>query len=229
VLATPRVAKYRVFIWIGTEVNADGQLVVFASTDDFFFGVVQSRPHTVWGLELGTRLETRPRYTPTTSFETFPFPQLHSDHRTTIAAAAKELDDLRTRWLNPPEWTREEILEFPGSLDGPWARYVHEPDSRGLGTVRYPRIVPKDEEHAEKLKGRTLTNLYNQRPTWLDLAHRKLDEAVFAAYGWDPGLSDEQILEKLLALNLERAGEPPVSGREDTEPSPRAADEPLEE
>jgi hypothetical protein len=57
---------------------------------------------------------------------------------------------------------------------------------------------------AEKRK-RTLTNLYNQRPTWLDLAHKKLDEAVFAAYGWKSELSDEEILEKLLALNLERA------------------------
>jgi hypothetical protein len=157
-------------------------------------------------LKLGTRLETRPRYTPTTSFETFPFPVPSSPQQSAIAVAAKELDDLRNRWLNPPEWTREEVLEFPGSVSGPWARYVHEPDARGIGTVRYPRLVPKDEEAAEKLKARTLTNLYNQRPTWLDLAHKKLDEAVFAAYGWDPGISDAEILERLLALNLERAG-----------------------
>ena len=52
-----------------------------------------------------------------------------------------------------------------------------------------------------------LSRQFLRRPAWLDLAHRKLDEAVFAAYGWDPGLSDEQILEKLLALNLERAAE----------------------
>jgi hypothetical protein len=49
-------------------------------------------------------------------------------------------------------------------------------------------------------------NLYNARPTWLELAHKKLDEAVFAAYGWASDLSDEEILERLLALNLERAG-----------------------
>jgi hypothetical protein len=52
---------------------------------------------------------------------------------------------------------------------------------------------------------RTLTNLYNQRPTWLELAHRKLDETVFAAYGWKPGMGDEEILAKLLELNLQRA------------------------
>ena len=71
--------------------------------------------------------------------------------------------------------------------------------------MRYPRIVAKDEECAKQLKKRTLTNLYNERPTWLDLAHRKLDEAVFAAYGWDPGMGDEELLGRLLELNLERA------------------------
>ncbi len=57
-----------------------------------------------------------------------------------------------------------------------------------------------------ELKKRTLTNLYNQRPTWLDLAHQKLDEAVLDAYGWPHDISDEEILERLLSLNLERAG-----------------------
>jgi hypothetical protein len=50
-----------------------------------------------------------------------------------------------------------------------------------------------------------LTNLYNQRPSWLALAHQKLDHAVFDAYGWPHNLSDEEILARLLALNLERA------------------------
>jgi hypothetical protein len=68
-------------------------------------------------------------------------------------------------------------------------------------------VVAKDPELAKLLARRTLTNLYNERPTWLDLAHRKLDEAVFAAYGWDPGMSDEEILAKLLKLNLERSAD----------------------
>ncbi len=172
--------------------------------------MLHSRLHEVWALAKGTQVREREsgfRYIPTDTFLSFPSLRLADEQRSAIAAAAKELDTLRNRWLNPPEWTREEVLEFPGSVDGPWARYVHDPDALGIGMVRYPRLVPKDEECAEKLKARTLTNLYNERPTWLDLAHRKLDEAVFAAYGWDPGLSDEEILEKLLALNLERAGE----------------------
>ena len=74
-----------------------------------------------------------------------------------------------------------------------------------LGIVRYPRLVPKDEACAKELKKRTLTNLYNQKPAWLELAHKKLDEAVFAAYGWSPTISDDELLAKLLALNLSRA------------------------
>jgi hypothetical protein len=71
--------------------------------------------------------------------------------------------------------------------------------------VKYPRVVPRDEACARELKKRTLTNLYNERPTWLELAHRRLDEAVFAAYGWSPDISDDELLAKLLALNLKRA------------------------
>ena len=56
------------------------------------------------------------------------------------------------------------------------------------------------------MKKRTLTNLYNARPTWLQLAHQQLDKAVSDAYGWPDDLADPEILERLLALNLERAG-----------------------
>jgi hypothetical protein len=83
----------------------------------------------------------------------------------------------------------------------------------GNGTVRYPRLEPRDNECAAKLKKRTLTELYNKRQqgdgdaAWLDFAHKKLDAAVAAAYGWPADLSDEHILERLLALNLERAAE----------------------
>ena len=73
--------------------------------------------------------------------------------------------------------------------------------------MRYPRLEPRDADCAAKLKDRTLTKLYNERPAWLDLAHKKLDAAVAAAYGFPADLTDEQILEKLLALNLERAAE----------------------
>ena len=70
----------------------------------------------------------------------------------------------------------------------------------------YPdRILPKDEAAAPVLKKRTLTNLYNERPAWLDHAHRDLDEAVAEAYGWEADMSDDEVLTRLLALNIERA------------------------
>jgi len=177
-IATARVAKYRLFVWIYSEVLADSQVVVIARSDDYFLGVLHSRVHELWSLKLGTSLEDRPRYTPTTTFETFPFPwppgtEPQDDPRVqAIAQAARELVQYRDNWLNPP----------------------------GL---------PEAE-----LKKRTLTNLYNQRPTWLDNAHKKLDQAVFAAYGWPPDLTDEQILERLLALNLERAARQGIEGDE---------------
>ncbi len=96
-------------------------------------------------------------------------------------------------------------------MDGPWARYVHDPDDRGIGTVRYPRLVAKDA-HVFDLAKRTLTNLYNKPPTWLDLAHKALDEAVFSAYGWDPSMTDEQILAALLKMNLERSASSDTAG-----------------
>jgi len=233
-LATPRVSKHRVVVWVSPEVLPSDATVVFARSDDYFFGVIQSRLHSVWALYQGTRLETRPRYTPTTCFETFPFPRPTPAQEAAIAAAAKELNELRERWLNPPEWTRTEYLEFPASVDGPWSRYVDcggNPANAGatplspiparqsavaadalpaqskIGLARYPRLVPKDAECAAKLKDRTLTKLYNERPAWLDLAHKKLDAAVAAAYGFPADLTDEAILEKLLALNLARAAE----------------------
>jgi hypothetical protein len=76
--------------------------------------------------------------------------------------------------------------------------------TQGIGTARYPRLVPRDTDCAARLKDRTLTKLYNERPTWLDLAHRKLAAAVATAYGWPADLTDDAILERLLALNLER-------------------------
>lgn len=207
-ILTTTTSKHRIFVFSQNPTLPDHQLVVFANDNAWFFGLLHSRVHETWARGQGTQLresESGFRYTPTTCFDTFPFPNPTIAQRDAIASAAQELDTLRTNWLNPPEWTKEEILEFPGSTTGPWARYVHDADLHGIGTVRYPRLVPKDERAAAELKKRTLTNLYNQRPTWLDLAHKKLDAAVFAAYGWNPAMSDEEILAELLKLNLERA------------------------
>jgi restriction-modification enzyme MmeI-like protein len=204
-LVTPRVAKHRVFVWAQTPLLPDSATTAILAETDLEFGVLQSRAHEVWALRLGTQLETRPRYTPTTSFETFPFPEADSIGEAAIAAAASNLHTLRQAWLNPPEWVWERELAFPARVDGPWKRALTADAPSGIATARYRWVLPLDEECAKKLSKRTLTKLYNERPAWLDLAHKRLDEAVFAAYGWDPGISDDEILEKLLALNLERS------------------------
>ena len=215
-LVTTTVSKHRIFAWDRSPTLPDHQLVAFGRADDYFFGVLHSSFHEVWALAQGTQLREKEsgfRYTPTTCFETFPFPRPTPAQEAAIPTAANELNELRERWLNPPEWTETRTLEFPGSVNGPWGSYVHNPNRNGIGTVQYPRLEPRDADCAAKLKKRTLTNLYNERPAWLDLAHKKLDAAVAAAYGWPADLSDEQILGKLLELNLERAKEEETSAK----------------
>ena len=196
-LATPTVSKHRFFVGLPTAVCPDHQLIVVADDGEVIFGVLQSRMHELWAIRLGTWLGAGndPRYTPSTTFETFPFPDgltpdlpaeaYAADPRAqAIAEAARRLDELRQVWLNPPDLV------------------VREPEV----VAGYPeRIRPKDEAAAKALKARTLTNLYNERPAWLDMAHRTLDAAVAAAYGWPADLADEAILERLFALNQQRA------------------------
>lgn len=195
--ATPTVAKHRIFVALPASVCPDHQLIVITWFSPIAMGVLQNRFHELWSLALGTWLGigNDPRYTPSTTFETFPFPEgltpnipaadyADDPRAVAIAEAAAELNRLREAWLNPPDLVRIEPEVVPGYPD---------------------RILPVDEAAAAILKKRTLTNLYNQRPTWLDNAHRRLDAAVAAAYGWPADLSDDAILERLFALNQERA------------------------
>jgi hypothetical protein len=84
---------------------------------------------------------------------------------------------------------------------------------RGGGAKRVPevvpgfpdRILPVDDKAAAILNKRTLTNLYNERPAWLTNAHRDLDTAVAAAYGWPADISEDDALARLFALNQSRA------------------------
>lgn len=193
-IATPRVAKYRLFAWIHAVVLPDCQLVVIARDDDTSFGILHSRFHELWSLRMGTSLEDRPRYTPSTTFETFPFPagltpdlepaNYTNPHAEAITEAARRLNELRENWLNPSDLVQRVPEVVPGYPD---------------------RILPKDDEAAKELKKRTLTNLYNQKPAWLIKAHQRLDAAVAAAYGWPPDLSDDEVLRNLFELNQARA------------------------
>ena len=145
-IATPRVAKHRLFVWMDVRICPDSALIVIARDDDATFGILHSRFHEAWSLRMGTSLEDRPRYTPTTTFETFPFPEGLSPNipvaeraadpgAAKIAEAARRLVELRERWLNPPEWVE-------------WV----EESASGYP----PRSVPLDDEAAKQLKARTL-------------------------------------------------------------------------
>jgi type II restriction/modification system DNA methylase subunit YeeA len=162
-IVTPAVAKHRIFEWLSGTVIPDHAVYAFAREDDYFFGILHSRPHELWARATGTQLreaESGFRYTPTTTFETYPFP-----------------------------WP-------PGKED------QNNPRVQAIAQAARELVEKRDNVLKD---GSTLTGLYNQRPTWLQMAHRKLDQAVFAAYGWPDDLSDEEILARLLALNLERS------------------------
>ena len=116
-IVTTRVSKHRLFVKKPRGVLADSSLYVFARADDYFFGVLHSRIHEVWALRMGTSLEDRPRYTPTTCFETFPFPYPpgheppDDPHVAAIGAAAAALNEWREAWLNPPDLPPKELAK----------------------------------------------------------------------------------------------------------------------
>jgi hypothetical protein len=160
-MGTARVAKHRIFVWLPAETLPDSQIIVIAREDDLAFGVLQSRIHEAWARRKGTQLREREsgfRYTPTTTFETFPLPSPTAGQRAKIEAATRRLVELRDGWIKA------------------------RPD-------------------------RTLTGLYNEQPTWLEHAHKELDQAVLEAYGWPPDLSEDEVLRRLLELNAARSAE----------------------
>ncbi len=196
-IATPMVSSFRTFGFLETSILPDQKLVTFNRDDYTSLGLLHSKYHDIWTRAkcswIGSGNDIT--YTKQEIYSTFPFPQgltpnipapdyADNPHAIAIAAAAQNLDSLRNNWLNPPDLVR------------------HEPEV----VAGYPdRILPIDDAAAETLKKRTLTNLYNARPAWLDTAHKTLDKAVAAAYGWPDDLTEEQIIENLFELNQQRA------------------------
>lgn len=237
-LATPRVTKHRLFAWLDGKILPDCQVFAFARSDDYFFGVLHSSIHELWARRQGTQLreaESGFRYTPTTCFETFPLPwppgrepaegSRHRPLHDAIAAAAKALNDQRERWLNPPEWITEVAAEVDAHDDFADVARVSGEEARRL--IRQSAIDAAAAQHP-KLKKRTLTNLYNERPTWLRLAHKALDEAVLNAYaatdpagGWDPRWAE--VFEPSGAGQPLPEGHPLTQRRAETEQSILAA------
>lgn len=201
-MVTPMVSSTRVFAFLQPAYLPNQKLVVFPREDDTFLGLLSSIFHEAWTLEYCSWIGAGndPTYATRSVYQTFPFPEgltpnipaaaYADDPRAqAIAKAAARLNELRENWLNPPDLVVREAEVVPGYPD---------------------RILPKDEAAAKELAKRTLTNLYNARPAWLDHAHRALDEEVANAYGWGDDfraglLSDDEILARLFRLNQERA------------------------
>jgi hypothetical protein len=140
-----------------------------------------------------------PQYTPTEGFQTFPFPDgLTLDHPAAanddderarqVASAARELNEMRDRWLFPGDLVQRVPEVVPGFPD---------------------RIVLIAPERAAEFRLRTLAVLYGQMPTWLVGLHQELDAAVARAYGWPVQISEEDALAELFNLNQSRATSTP--------------------
>lgn len=228
-LATAMVSKHRYFVWLPTKVLPDQQVIVIGRSDDTTFGILHSRFHELWALKSCSWMGVGndPRYTPTTCFETFPFPE-----GLTPADTAPKNPELRQNLGDAdgatPDFTKpvaatiahaaqraqaQTIAEAAFKLNQlrenwlnptEWVDWVITPQEEKAGFPRRPVAKPGFEAD---LKKRTLTNLYNAKPAWLVNAHRVLDQAVAKAYGWTdytPEMPDTEILQRLLKLNLAR-------------------------
>jgi hypothetical protein len=205
-LATPRVAKHRVFVWLDGTVLPDAQLVVFARSDDYFFGVLQSRPHELWARRVGTQLrdaESGFRYTSTTTFQTYPLPWPPNQEPTNnspnydqIAKVARNLHEFREHWLHPEGIgvTFSELTAKHRTLNTLYnALDYYRQDVKGR--TRNPA------EWSKKVD--SIISLDDIEE--FDYMHIRLDNAVLTAYGWASNLTDEQIISLLFALNIERS------------------------
>lgn len=195
-IVTPETAQHRLFVWLSYPVLPDKNLIAIPREDDLMFGLLHSRFHHSWALRKGSDLEDRPRYTHTTTFATFPFPEgmtpdvpvataREMPTAKAIEEAAAELNEAREKWLYPKDLIKVEkeiVATFPD------------------------RRLAIGPAAAAILSKRTLTALYNERPQWLENAHRKLDDAVARAYGWSTSITDSDALRCLLEMNLQRFG-----------------------
>jgi hypothetical protein len=178
-VATIETAKHRFFVFLDCELVPDQKLRVFATDDAWVLGVLSSRPHCVFALAAGGTLEDRPVYNNSRCFDPFPFPLATKARQTSIRALAEELDAHRKR-----QQAAHPELTITGMYN------VLEKLRSGEALSAKDKVI-----HEQGLV------------SVLKKLHDDLDAAVFDAYGWPPDLSDEQILERLVALNAERAAE----------------------
>ena len=157
-IATPRVAKHRLFVWVGVSVLPDSRLYAIAREDDATFGILHSRIHEIWALANASMhgVGNDPTYNAKSCFETFPFPDgltpnlasaNYSNAATAqIATAAQALNKLRENWLNPQEWVdwvrtpEEEKSGYP-------VRAVANPDTKPISKSAPSRTSTMPDPH----------------------------------------------------------------------------------
>jgi hypothetical protein len=180
-VATVRTAKHRIFQFLPKEMMPESEVVSIASEDALHLGVLSSRLHTLWALAAGGRLGVGndPRYIHTDCFNKFPFPVCPPEVADKIRQIAERLDAHRKRQQElHPELTMTGMYNV-------------------LEALREGRpLTPKEKAIHEA----GLVGILHQ-------LHQELDEAVFAAYGWPSTIPDAEILERLVALNAQRAAE----------------------
>ena len=178
-IATPYTAKFRPFIFVGADTLPDAMAYAIASDDAFALGVLSSRIHLRWAGKAGGKLEDRPRYNSKATFFPFPFPAATDAQTEKIRALGESLDAHRKR----------QQAAHPGLTITGMYNVLEKLRCGGA-------LSPKEK----KIHDDGLVSV-------LKKIHDDLDAAVFEAYGWPVTLSDEEILERLVALNHERADE----------------------
>lgn len=178
-IATVETAKHRTFQFLDAAILPDNKLVNIASDEAFVLGVLSSRAHVVWALATGGTLEDRPRYNKTRCFETFPFPVCNVAQKDAIGRLGEAIDAHRKR------------------------QQAAHPDLTLTGIYN----VLEKLRSGESLTAKEKVIHENGLVSLLRQFHDELDAAVFDAYGWPRDLSEEQILERLVALNSERVAE----------------------
>ncbi|MEM1095717.1 MAG: DNA methyltransferase [Bacteroidota bacterium] len=181
-IATVETSKHRFFQFLDASILPDHMLIAFALDDAYHLGVLSSRIHVTWALAAGGTLEDRPRYNKTVCFDPFPFPTATESQQVAIRQLGEELDAFRKARL-----AEHEKLTMTDLYN------VLERLRAGIP----PAEFSKKEQHIHE---QGLVSV-------LKTLHDDLDDAVAAAYGWPADLTDEGILERLVALNAQRAEE----------------------
>jgi N-6 DNA Methylase len=96
-VAAPAQGKRILFAWEQPWTCPSNLTIVFSFEDDYSMGLLSSRAHTAWTVARCSTLEDRLRYTPTTVFMSFPWPDRSEESEAAVGSAAADLIEHRDR------------------------------------------------------------------------------------------------------------------------------------